>query len=428
MFKPAQRRLLIAGLAGGALLVAGCAQDPPGANGEEDNGDGDVVLRFSWWGADDRHSATQAAVDAFEDANPEITVEVEYSDFGGYWDRLATQTAGGSAPDVMQMSDAYLAEYADRNALLPLSEVDGLDVSALDEDGLSSGVVDGELYAIQAGANFPALLANVDLFEEAGVELPDDASWTWDDYQQTAEEISANTPDGIFGTDQIMPDPASGSWLIQNGVSMFSEEGEVGFEPQDLVPFFERIQSLEETGAAPSAGVASEQMNAGPENWGVSIGESAMAFTWSTRLEPTVASIDSEVELLRLPSDTDESGLYQRGAMYWSVANTSQHPEEAIELVDFLVNDEAAADELLADRGIPLNTEIMDYISDDISEADQELFSFVNSQAEAFGPPPPTPPEGGGDYENVFLRAITDVMFDRLSAEEAAEQVHTELL
>ena len=38
------------------------------------------------------------------------------------------------------------------------------------------------------------------VFEAAGVELPDDETWTWDDYADIAAEIARKSPQGTFGT------------------------------------------------------------------------------------------------------------------------------------------------------------------------------------------------------------------------------------
>jgi multiple sugar transport system substrate-binding protein len=64
---------------------------------------GPVTLRVSTWGNDSRLKLTQQAVDAFTAANPDIKVTVENNDWSAYWDKLATMTAGGNSPDVIQM-------------------------------------------------------------------------------------------------------------------------------------------------------------------------------------------------------------------------------------------------------------------------------------------------------------------------------------
>src|SRR5690606_9101459 len=110
--------------------------DPSGGDGEEQ-----VNLRITWWGSDARHQVTQHAIDLFEAAHPNISVTPEFSDWDGYWDKLATATAGGDAPDVMQMDGQYLATYADRGTLVDLTSLDSFDPGQIDEAALAAGEI-----------------------------------------------------------------------------------------------------------------------------------------------------------------------------------------------------------------------------------------------------------------------------------------------
>ena len=49
-----------------------------------------------------------------------------------YWTRLATQVAGGNAPDLIQMDYRYLFEYAGRGAILPLDDYMGKELNIAD--------------------------------------------------------------------------------------------------------------------------------------------------------------------------------------------------------------------------------------------------------------------------------------------------------
>ena len=68
-------------------------------------------------------------MDAFQDANPKITVEVTVSDWDAYWDKLQTGIAGGAAPDVFAMDGPLFPDYQSRDVLLDLKPF-------IDRDGL----------------------------------------------------------------------------------------------------------------------------------------------------------------------------------------------------------------------------------------------------------------------------------------------------
>ncbi|WP_129669084.1 ABC transporter substrate-binding protein, partial [Phytoactinopolyspora endophytica] len=181
-----RRQTLMAAVAAAPTLsLMACGRD-----GSTAGGDGPVELRYAFWGGDDRAQMTQEMIDEFESENSDVDIKPDYSDFGAYWDKLATSVAAGDAPDIITMGGAYPSEYAGRGSLLDLSRVDGLiSTDAIDSAILDNGVIDGSLYALPTGMNTYAVVANRALFEEAGVDFPDDASWTWDDFVEICVEL-----------------------------------------------------------------------------------------------------------------------------------------------------------------------------------------------------------------------------------------------
>ena len=136
-----------------ALSLAGCgssdsssSSSPAGSGGAAASGE-PVELRFAWWGSDSRHKTTQKVIDAYEAEHPNVTINGEFAEFSGYWDKLATATAAQDAPDIIQMDEKYLRDYAGRGALMDLStQSDVLSTADFDENALKSGEFDGGLY------------------------------------------------------------------------------------------------------------------------------------------------------------------------------------------------------------------------------------------------------------------------------------------
>ena len=79
-----------------------------------------------------------------------MTITAQPGEFCSYWDKLATQTAGGTAPDIIQMDMNYISEYGTRGALLDLEQPD---ISKFVEGTVDSGKIDGKLVGINAGIN-----------------------------------------------------------------------------------------------------------------------------------------------------------------------------------------------------------------------------------------------------------------------------------
>lgn len=103
-----------AGLAALGLLASGCGGGDGGA-------DGKVAIRYSWWGAQDRADLINRAIDLFEKESPGIEVKTGFQEYGDFWTKFNTQTAGGNPPDVFRNSYAFLREYGQKNLLLDLN-------------------------------------------------------------------------------------------------------------------------------------------------------------------------------------------------------------------------------------------------------------------------------------------------------------------
>lgn len=79
------------------------------ANQAGDNGSGGAV------------GTTQTALEAYSEQNQGITFDSQFSDWGDYWNKLATASAGHNLPDLVQMDYKYIKQYADYGMLVGLN-------------------------------------------------------------------------------------------------------------------------------------------------------------------------------------------------------------------------------------------------------------------------------------------------------------------
>ncbi|GAA3991185.1 carbohydrate ABC transporter substrate-binding protein [Thermobifida alba] len=409
---------LTAGLAAAVMALTAC-----GGGGEE--ADGVVELRFSWWGSDERHTMTQEVIDLFEQQNPGIRIVGEYTDWGSYWDKLATTTAAGDAPDIITQEERYLREYGERGALADLSQLEGLDLSAIDPLVADSGDLDGATYGIATGVNAYAILADPQAFADAGVEMPDDDTWTWDDYVDIATRISEKSGGEIVGT-QSMGYNETGFAIFarQHGESLYNEDGSLGFSKGTLEKWFQYTVDLLESGGQPGASESVEIEAGGPDQSVLSTNTGAMAHFWTNQLGAISSASGRDIQLLRYPGETenDRTGMYFKPAMFYSVSADSDHPEEAAKFVDFLLNSEEAAAVLLADRGLPANVEVRDSIVDSLPEADKRSAEFLAEIEGTIVDGNPPPPIGAGQVVDIIKRINDDLMFGEITPAEAADR------
>ena len=150
-------------------------------------------IKYNFWGNADQAKAIQAQIDNFTTKNPSIKVSLDFSDWGNYWTKLATQCAAGGAPDAFAMSNTlYLSSYASKGYLADCGELadkDNLDLSKYYKSALDLSSYNGKLVGMPQDINTIILAYNVDMFNKAGLKVPDENT-TWDDVLNMAKALT----------------------------------------------------------------------------------------------------------------------------------------------------------------------------------------------------------------------------------------------
>jgi multiple sugar transport system substrate-binding protein len=421
-----RRQFLLGGLAAAATTMGlvGCAPGSSNAGG----GGGDASsadLTFTWWGNDVRNKNTTTAIDAYTKANSGVKISPQPGEWASYWDRLATQVAGNTAPDIIQMDMAYIAEYGNRGALLDLS---GVDTSKFIEGTVESGKIDGTLNGINAGINCLVVLANPKIFEKAGVDLPDDKSWTWDSLIETSAEVAKKTK-LTFGFQSLVSDNLFQAWIRQQGKALFTPEG-MGVETADVQGWFDYLVKAQKAGAIGTPSQITEEAAKSLDQSAIVVGTAALALSNSNQLEAITAAAGTDLSMLRYPTiagNSAERKAWYKASMLWSASARTKNPDAAVAFISWLVNSPEAANILLAERGMPANSEMQTAIKPKLSKVQQTVQTFLNDIQPELADTPIAPPPGGGKIGDVMLRFATEVLFGRQSTAEAAQKFMDEM-
>ena len=418
-----RRGPLLSAAAGAAAVVLAATACGSGTE------DGVTELSFSWWGSDARHAIFQDVIEAFEAENPGVRVVGNYTDWSSYWDRLATDTAAGDAPDVIMQEEAFLREYADRGALADLNGFDGVDRSNLDPMIAQSGDVDGQTFGVASGVNSIVILADPAAFAEAGVEMPDDRTWTWDDFVEISAGISEATDGELVGTQSITNEQGFQIFARQHGENLYDENGDLAFSQDTLTDWYAITEELVDTGGQPGAAESVEIAAGGPEQSVLATNRGAMGMHWVNQIGAMSAAADRELEILRMPGETENerTGMFYKPSTYYTVSAGSEHPEEAAAFVDFLINSQEAADLVQMDLGLPSNLETRESITPGLSETDLAVAEFLTGLEDTIVDGNPPPPIGAGEVVNINNRVAQDMNFGELTPEEASARFISEV-
>lgn len=388
-----------------------------------------IELGITWWGSQNRHDRTIAVIELFEEQNPHIDVTYEFVGWTDYWTKVNTQVAGGNIACVMQQDYAYLTEWASRGLLHPLDELmasGAIDVSAISSSVLDSGKVNGEVFGLSLGTNSQAYIIDVDAFEAAGVELPA-KDWTWEDFESIAQQIYDELGIWIIAYGP-WDDGNLKSLLISSGQWLFSEDGaSIGVEdPTPIIDHLSRIHRLMESGAIASMEEQADVSAPGLEGSPIVEGKEAIRYQWSNQVVAlyTAAGADRNFALYPIPRVAGgQSANYLKPSMFFSITQNCPHVEEAAMFLDFFTNNLEANDLLFAERGVPVSSEVLEYLSDKVDPVTASIFDFIAEVSEDASPVPPPDPAGYSDLTNNVMapQFIDPVLFGMVSPEEGYE-------
>jgi multiple sugar transport system substrate-binding protein len=420
-----RRQFLIgAGGLAAAATTGGLTACAPGAGGGGGGGGeaGATTMALAWWGNPTRNKNTQAMIDAYTKANPNVKIEAQPGEGASYWDKLATQTAGGQAPDIIQMDMNFIAEYGTRGALLDLKDVD---VSKFREGTVDSGRINDTLVGVNAGINSALLFANPKVFEKAKMDLPDDTTWTWDQLMEVGAEVAskAGVPFGVAGL--VNSDPLFATFLRQQGKELFTPDG-LGFEAAEAQAWYDLMVKFQKAKALGSPEQVSEEAGKPLDQSALVVGTAAIQYWNSNQLEAVSNAAGGELmEMLRGPSMTGKATdrkTWYKASMLWSASAKSKNPEAAVAWINWYANSPEAGNIEKAERGIPPNTELLAAVQPNLSAAQQRVAKYITDIAPEVATTPIAPPPGGGTIADKLLRHGIDVLFGRASTADAAQK------
>jgi len=204
------------------MLTSGCisgSSSPSAGGGQTTAAPGEKVnLSFSSYAFQDPTvKATQAIVDSWNAANPNVHVDYQKVDPNSVHDKLVTQFAGNSAPDIIHDESADIAGFSRQGYLADLTPLLPADVKSDVPDSVWKSVsIDGKVAGVPTIAQVYNVFANTDALKKAGINPPTaDAPWTWDDLQANAKKLT--TGGDVYGFAWGLKSPTAG--LMSTGLS-----------------------------------------------------------------------------------------------------------------------------------------------------------------------------------------------------------------
>jgi multiple sugar transport system substrate-binding protein len=293
-------------------------------------------------------NGTQKMLDEFTKQNPNITVKLENCSWEEYWQKIQTQIASNTAPDVFLMDAGwYLKQFAPKGVLADIGALMQKDNISKDDyfDVWKTFTYEGKIYAMPRDYNSIILYYNKDLFKKAGLTQYPDGNMSWEQLAEMAKKLTVDkngknaTESGFdaknivqFGLHVNTPDTDAliETMIFQNGGRLFSEDGKQCYidspEARPVLQYLHDITWKYNVKQSPAAAAKLDQA------WFQS-GNYAMVYQGSWMMS-TLADAKFDWDIAVPP--TFGKKIYCVQSVGNSILTSSKHPDEAWELVKFL--------------------------------------------------------------------------------------------
>lgn len=390
-----------------------------------------VELRIMWWGDQKRADITNAALRKFEEKNPDIKVVGEFAPSSGYFDKLNTQLASGTAPDVFFLGGNVI-DYAQKGVLLDLDPYVGkqLDLSDMDKSMVQYGTFNGKLVHVSAGANARGVIVNTALFKKAGIEVPT-GDWDWAKYAEISKELSAKLGKGYYGSYDFTVDGMD-IGLKQNGKQLYDmTTGKLGFEEKDALPWFQYWHQLQKDGGAVTPELSVSNPPGDTSKSLIVSGKVAMGIIPSNQFGAHQSLTQDPLTMVQVPKGTNGRQIAFESSQGLSGYAKTKHPEEVARLMNFWINDPDAAKILGNDRGVPVTSKMRDLLSEGASPVDKIVYDYtsqVSKDAEAEKVKISYNPPGSAEYLKLADTTVQEIGFGRKSVEQGVHDFYSSLV
>lgn len=407
------------------LVLSGCAASGGSGGGEYDP-DEEITLEMSWWGDDGRAALFAEVIDLFEAEYPNITVEeTPVGSPDDLFNRLATDFGGGgtTAPDVFALGGAKPQEFGAAGALLDLGTVaDEAQIDQYPDFSVTSAIVDDTLYGLPTGGNATAAFVNTDIFEQAGVAVPEEG-WTWDDLIDAANEIGSagltnESGAPVYGVDLRVQDIIGTYAAQETEFGIYDFEGQLGVDADVIAGLYEKELELQEGGGLPDATVVTAGWALPPDQQLYTLGQAAITFGYSNLISSYETA--GATTILSPPTDTDKTGVALLPSAYWSINAATEHPEASAMLVNWFLTEPAAVELIKDTRGVPFSPAAAEIVTPLLEGPSQVAAEYVERVLEA-GEVAPPQPNGGANMNKYAQDAEAEVLFGRQTPAEAAQ-------
>ena len=395
---------------------------------------GSSVVRWSYWGGENRIRMTQLGIDVFTEETGIIVAGEPAPGTTEHFQKFLTQLAGGNAADIVQLGGFFSNLGIDdngrsspnlQNYLMPLDDFVRrgiINTSQLDAAAIQLGTRDGVLYALPLGMNMPAFIYNKSALERAGAPLPN-VSMSWAEFEAWMRQVQPRLPANTW----VLTDYSAtlggsfffGYWAGDNGTPLY-DGTRTHLTAADVTRYFNLWDGWRSAGLIPPAATSATYSEQNESQAAIIAGRTIVTAIWSNQLINYQNATTDELGLIEFPNAAVNNGLWSQASQMMGISRASRNGEAAARFINFRVTDPRAWSFTGPDPGVPSTPATRAAAATD--PIGQRIAEYLNIAGNHSSPGTPNMPNDTEFNNNLHLIA-QNVAFGRTTTAQAGQEV-----
>lgn len=396
-----------------------------------------VKISLAGWGPGEAQfqPVWDEIVAKYEELNPNIEIELIGLAYENLRTQLIVQTTAGTAPDIAQVDSLLDLEFAELGALTPLDDLMSDEFKAdIIPSLLENSTLNGQIYAIPQSPVPHILYQNVVLAEQAGLD-PTAAIATFDELAAAASALGGLGQDAdgnpIWGwtIDTSWPTViALQTYPIFRGFGCdwFDSEGLVTLDAPECVAALTWFKGLVDQGIVGPPGVDIRETRS---TFGKSLAGFQVDNTGATGIYRDLSGMgeefDSHWRYVVWPGATEDSGVGVYYVHSFVVFEQSQHKEEAVKFLEWLLTDPEMYGKYFAAVGAPPPT--VSLLEGDPTYYDNPKVKTIQAQMDSWARPAPMYPSKFNEISNFIGYALSQSVIQGVDPQQALDSAAANL-
>lgn len=299
------------------------------------------TVSFIHWGDLQEIKLMREVIKSMKRENGIDVEQLRTSSGNAYMEKVLTQFAAGTAPDVIFVEVNNFKEFADKGVLVDLmpyiEQEKDLDLKVYYKQIIDRFTIDGKLYVLPRDiAPICLIYYNKKLFREAGIPYPD-SGWTWNDFLEVSKKLVKKDGQGRVTQFAFIDQwPIWETWAVSNGGKLVDDVKNPkkclmdSKEVIDAIQF--RSDLINKYNVMPSGAQMTSMGGADASDF-FSSGRAAMFYSglWKAPFFRQIRDLEWDVVLF--PKGPTGIRAFTTGGSGYSICASSKNKKEAWELV-----------------------------------------------------------------------------------------------